>query len=94
MKLTPDQKIEWQDQGGSLIIPDGWFVFGADFDCDEPYITITKGSPNSEKKLSVPKALAYYLSMHFCGSKSMHNSLIKTGKYTAHKEIRSALGLD
>ena len=47
------------------------FVSGADFDVEEPYITVCEDLTGDEYKLLVPKSLAYYLSTHFCGSNVM-----------------------
>ena len=92
------QNTEWQDIGGIIEIPDGWFVHGANFDADEPFILMTKndGRSNSseyEKKVFVPKALAYYLSTHFCGSTKMADRLIEQGKWNVRNKIQDALGL-
>jgi hypothetical protein len=85
MKKAKEKKVEplvfspvaWQLAGGSLEIPDGWFVQKADFDCDEPYIEIAEDSSDREKRIQVPKSLAYYLSTHSCGSRRMRSTIEK-----------------
>lgn len=55
--------LDWQGQGGSLEIPQGWCVIGADFDVENPYINIAHiAGTFTDKRLLVPKSLAYYLS--------------------------------
>lgn len=34
-------KTDWQNKGGILEIPDGWFVYHAAFDVEEPHIVIS-----------------------------------------------------
>ena len=87
--------IEWQQQGGSLDIPEGWFVYGADFDSDEPSITICNSNSfnSEERKLLVPKSLAYYLSTHNCGSSEMRERIRDNGRREVRETIKEALGL-
>lgn len=95
------RKSDWQKQGGSLTIPDNWFVDQADFDAEKPYIHIQPepGSPDFEdypagKLLDVPKSLAYYLSVHFCGSFSMRDILLERGRNEVKNKIKEALGIE
>ena len=88
------KNIEWQNKGGTLIIPDNYFVYHADFDSDEPFITICESSGGGEEtKLLIPKALAYYLSTHFCGSNTMHDLITENAKREVQNVIKDALGL-
>lgn len=86
---------EGQYQGGTLEIPDGFFVCGANFDDDAPYITICPDSANpaEDRKLPVPKALAYYLSVHWCGSEAMHKLIRENERRSVQNTIKEALGL-
>lgn len=94
-------KNDWQLKGGTLEIPDGWFVNTADFDADKPYIYIFPSSESKDykeysihgKKLQVPKALAYYLSVHFCGSELLREIYINSGKQEIQNKIKEALGI-
>lgn len=91
-------KHDWQKQGGSLEIPDGWFVDEANFDISEPYIHIQPehDHPDFEnypagKVIDVPKSLAYYLSIHFGGSRAMHDMLVNSGKTQIRNAIKEIL---
>ena len=93
-------KFDWQKQGGSLEIPDEWYVDGADFDTDEPYIHIQPeyDSPDLDfypqgKVLRVPKSLAYYLSIHSCGSLTMRELMVMSGRLEVRNNIKKALGI-
>jgi chaperone required for assembly of F1-ATPase len=90
-------KSNWEAKGGTLEIPDGWFVDHANFDVEEPYIIIFPGSepytPNG-KKLFVPKSLAYFLSVHFCGSEKMSEMLTESGRMEIQIKIKRALGIE
>ncbi len=92
------RKHDWQKQGGFLQIPDGWFVDQADFDADKPYIHIQPDHDSDAfedypagKLLEVPKSLAYYLSVHFCGSRAMHDMLVNSGKTQIRNAIKEIL---
>lgn len=95
------RKSDWQKQGGSLTIPDNWLVDQADFDAEKPYIHIQPepGSPDFEdypagKLLDVPKSLAYYLSVHFCGSHTMKEVMVMSGILEVRNQIKNALGIE
>lgn len=66
----------------TLIIPKGFFVSFADFDSENPYIELKNDDPIKIEtfKVSVPSALAYYLSTNYCGSQKMERSLISKGE--------------
>lgn len=95
------RKSDWQKQGGSLTIPDNWFVDQADFDAEKPYIHIQPepDSPDFEdypagKLLDVPKSLAHYLSVHFCGSHIMREMMVLSGILEVRNQIKNALGIE
>jgi len=83
---------DWQEMGGTLKIPDGSFVNHANFDIVEPYISIID-EQGVESMLIIPKALAYYLSVHHCGSNYMKESYIESGRQSALQSIKRALDL-
>ena len=85
--------IDWQSCGGILDIPAGWAVCEANFDTVEPYIKIVNDGTYEEQRLPVPKPLAYYLGVHFCGSDVMRNAYIRQGEVNIQNKIKSALGL-
>lgn len=96
MKHKTAKTAEWQECGGSIEIPQGWFVSGANFDVEEPYVEIcsnTPGSYDEKKKIPFPKPIAYYLSTHFCGSDVMHEIISEGAKYNIQNTIKTALGL-
>jgi hypothetical protein len=86
-------KTKWQEQGGKLEIPEGFFVYKVDFDDDEPYIIICDPVSSHDARLPVPKSLAYYLSTHFCGSNVMRNLIRDNAKRELQSTIKDALGL-
>lgn len=84
---------EWQECGGSIEIPEGWFVSDVTFDTTTPRLTMTNSVGGEEKIIPFPKPIAYFLSVHFCGSAKMRRELIEEGKREVRNEIKSALGL-
>jgi hypothetical protein len=95
MKHKTAKTIDWQQQGGIIEIPDGWFVTSANFDVEEPYIVISSGqmSSDEERTIKVPKSLAYYLSSHHCGSNYMHEIIEENTRHEIKNAIKEALGL-
>lgn len=91
---TTAKKLEWQTIGGTLEIPDKWFVCECNFDVDEPYIEISNQECNKTKKLLIPKALAYYLSTHHCGSWHMREVIRDGAKREIQNAIKRALGMN
>lgn len=93
MKAETMKTIEWQNTGGKLVIPDGHFVCGANFDTEPPYITICDEKTNKDTTLQIPKSLAYYLSTHFCGSECMRETIRENVRQEIAQTVKSALGL-
>lgn len=85
-------KSGWESKGGTLTIPDGWFLYGANFDCEEPYIQIVSDKGLEQKELLVPKSLAYYLSVHFCGSGEMRFKIQENTRRSIKEGIKQILG--
>lgn len=83
--------------GGQLSIPDGWFVDGVNFDDDEPSLWISNADAEAgdeDRKLAVPKCLAYYLSTHACGSEKMKKVLTTHAKNELRSQIKRALEME
>jgi len=94
MKHRTEKKTEWQSIGGSFEIPDGWCVTKVNFDVGEPYVIITEAKTMSdEKRLLIPKSLAYYLSTHFCGSNVMRELIQEHTRHEMRQSIKEILGL-
>ena len=95
MRHKTRKESEWQEKGGTFTIPDGWFVTIVDLDAAEPYCVITNnadlGSP--EKRIFLPKSLAYYLGTHFCGSNVMRELIQEDTRQSIRNTIKDALGL-
>lgn len=85
--------IEWQNTGGSFNIPDGWFVHYVNLDIPEPCASITNEKSGEDKTILIPKALAYYLGTHFCGSYVMRDQIVEDAKRTIRNAIKNALDL-
>lgn len=94
MKAKTAKTTDWQIQGGEFNIPDGWFVNYANFDVEEPFIQICKESSVDEDKIiHIPKALAYYLSTHFCGSEYMKELIEEHAVRGLQNNLKNLLGL-
>jgi hypothetical protein len=84
---------EIQQTDFMLLIPTGHFVHKVDLDCDEPYCltshkdTCTVDGP----KILIPKALAYYLRTHFCGSNQMRETIRLHQRQETAQLLRSIL---
>jgi len=84
-----------EDIEETMTIPAGHFVIKVDLDCDTPYCKVCRENDCTDikEKILIPKALAYFLRTHFCGSNRMHDSLIEDGRRGCQNEIKDALGL-
>ena len=95
--MIDKRKENWELTGGSLEIPDGYYVNKVDLDCYEPYCIINSvnscGLRNKGQKVLIPKALAYYLSVHFCGSDEMHDLIEKNTIRDMQNKIKYILGI-
>lgn len=81
----------------TMTIPKDHFVCGCDLDDENPYCIITPKDEYAveyEKRVPIPKSLAYYLRTHFCGSHKMRDILFKQGQSQVRDQIKEALGLD
>ena len=85
---------EWQELGGSIEIPVDWFVCGANFDVEEPYIEISDKDCSSTIRLPFPKPIAYYLTTHWCGSDCMHELIVDRARRELQNNIKDALGIE
>jgi hypothetical protein len=85
--------MSYENDIQSMKIGNNWFVILADFDCDEPYITICNEDSRKEEKMLVPEPLAYYLRTHFCGSVKMHDLIQKNSIRDLQCGIKKLLGL-
>ena len=67
------------------------------FDAEEPYIEIANhdacGDRSQEKKIPVPKALAYYLAIHYNGSKNMRDNIERQAEHRIQSQVCHALGI-
>lgn len=93
MKHTSEKTHDWQELGGAIEIPVGWFVCGAYFDVAEPYVEISDKDCSEKKCLPFPKPLAYFLSTHWCGSDCMHELIEDGARREVQNTIKQALGL-
>jgi hypothetical protein len=88
------EKIKWQLQGGKLDIPEGYFIHKVDFDTEEPYIIIADPvNFGTDIKLPIPKSLAYYLSIHYCGSEQTKDKIRKNAKREIINGIKELLDI-
>jgi len=85
--------ISDEDIGGTLNIPDGYFVYNVDLDSAIPTCTIYKkdlGSKNPQV-LEIPRALAYYLTTHHNGSNKFRDLLRRDAQNTLRTKLKSLL---
>jgi len=81
-----------EEQNKPMEIGEDWFCYKADFDCDEPHIILAHKDGGEEKKIPVPKQLAYYLRTHWCGSKIMHDLITDNAKKSISSSLREIIG--
>lgn len=80
----------------SMFISGDCFVTKVDLDATDPYCMVQHKDSidvDNEVKVRIPRALAYYLRTHFCGSLAMHDKLIEHGHQEIRSTIRTALGI-
>lgn len=83
-----------QAVGGTMVIPDGYFVYEVNFDAEEPYCILHNMDLILDKepiKVVIPKSLAYYVTTHFCGSESMEKALKNDAIHECKNKIKDAL---
>lgn len=89
---TQDKRVAEFDQ--MMLIPKGTYVYGCDLDADEPTCSIRESnraiSADTERTVLVPKALAYFLSTHYCGSMKMRKKITDTAKRELRDEYQMA----
>jgi len=86
-----DDKKDYDDIDDTLTIPADYFVNGCDLDADPPYCIILhkdKWDRKDEKKVLIPKALAYYLSTHSCGSEKFRKAVDESAARNERGEIQ------
>jgi hypothetical protein len=72
------------------------YVCGCNLDDDPPFCIVSpkdEFTSEHEKKVLIPKSLAYYLRTHWCGSYKMNNIIEEHGKSLIREQIKDALGL-
>jgi len=96
MKKIIKKDLSYQQlQGGKLTIPDNYFVHGANFDVEQPYIFISnEEKPLTQIRLLIPPALAYYLRTHHCGSDTMRKNIYDSGAQSVRDKIKEAIGIE
>jgi hypothetical protein len=80
-------------QNTPMEIGKDWFCYKADFDCKEPHIILAHKDGGEEKKMVVPEQLAYYLRTHWCGSKTMHDTIERNAKSSVQRDLQKILGV-
>ena len=90
MSWDPEKKVNGHRP---MEIADGYFVTGADFDCEEPFIKVANSECTDEEKMLVPESLAYYLRTHWCGSNKMHDLIRTNAVRDLQSGMRDLLGI-
>jgi len=85
-----DEKIT---EHKSMTIKEGWFCYGANFDCEKPYITVAHNDTNEEEKILIPETVAYYLRTHYCGSETMRNMIREHAILDMQHKLKEILGV-
>ncbi|HUS48767.1 MAG TPA: hypothetical protein VMZ91_01255 [Candidatus Paceibacterota bacterium] len=97
MRPLDDQQSEKDE---TLTIPAKHFVCSVDLDCEEPFCIVAPdyeiwdNGDKEEKRILIPKPLAYYLSTHFCGSKKMYDNIFNNGAESVKRGIKEILDLE
>lgn len=82
-----------QTKGGTLTIPDGYFVNNVDLDAEVPTCTVVYEG-NDDKPdiiLEIPRSLAYYLTTHHNGSIKFRDRLQRSARNALKREIKELL---
>ena len=94
METKTARKVEDQDVGGTMIIPDGYFVSEVNLDAEIPYCIARPSADRIEKKqITIPKSLAYYLVMHDLGSKYLKKMITDNAKHEIQSGIKELLNI-
>jgi hypothetical protein len=77
--------------GGTLSIPDGYFVCNVDLDAEIPFCVICDTKTLNERMLKIPKSLAYYLTTHHNGSTVFRKELMRDAQNILRNKLRNLL---
>ena len=88
-----DLKKDPATNGGTFTIPDGYFVYSVDLDADQPKAIICDDKYGEETEILIPKALAFYLTTHFCGSEKMQKTIEDAATKRIQDKFKSLLSL-
>jgi len=84
-----DSKEDYSDVDETLTIPAGYFVSRVDLDDDPPYCMVSLVNEyQPDKRFIIPKALAYFLSTHSCGSEKFRKLVENMAARHERREIR------
>jgi hypothetical protein len=79
--------------GGTLVIPDGYFICAVDLDDEVPFCIICDNETmEDERTLEIPKSLAHYLSTQHNGSNKLREHLILNAQNIIRDKLRELLG--
>jgi hypothetical protein len=87
------KKEKKEIQNKPMTIKEGWFCYGANFDCKEPHIIIADNDCNKEEKILIPETVAYYLRTHFCGSNQMRDTIRDNAISDMQYKFKELLGI-
>ena len=75
-------------------IEEDYFCYEANFDCDEPFITLChKDDVAISYEVEIPYQLAYYLRTHHCGSKKMRNLIQEHAVQNIQHKLKELMGI-
>lgn len=75
-------------------IPDGWFLYHADYDARPPYLSFSHRDRCDECVIEVPEEIAHYFATHHCGSNKTRQTLLNMGKEAIRHDLRNLLGIE
>lgn len=81
-----------QKEDETITIPKDYYVTMVDFDSQQPFVNVVKDGEKGIKKISVPKALAFFLSNN-SGSRKMTEKLRDEGVKQIQNGMKELLGL-
>jgi hypothetical protein len=85
---------QFLDMDESITIPKDHYVVHCDFDAEEPFCVICPKNEVGDRKILVPKALAYYLTTHFCGSNKMRDLYKRQARNEMRRKLSEILGYE
>lgn len=83
----------YRKENRPMNIKEGWFCDAADFDSEEPHISVGNNDFTESEKIEIPESMAYYLKTHWCGSQIMHDLIEKHTLQGVQNKLKEIIGI-